>query len=64
MQGEGEMDETKYTILDNDRTVGANCMAYIGNWNHYHVRCKIYNKFVQMLESKAVRENVGNHWYH
>ena len=25
-------------------------------------RCKIYNKMVQMLESKSVRETVGQHW--
>ena len=25
-------------------------------------RCKIYNKMVQMLESKSVRDKVGQHW--
>jgi hypothetical protein len=25
-------------------------------------RCKIYNKMVQILESKSVRETVGQHW--
>ena len=27
-------------------------------------RCKIYNKMVQLLESKCIPETVGQHWKH
>ncbi len=45
------------TIVDNDGKVGKNCLTYMDD----DKRCKIYNKFVQSLESGSVRDNVGNH---
>jgi hypothetical protein len=50
------------TILDNDQSVGGNCLTYMETVSGLTTRCKIYNKFVQMLECKGVRDSVGQHW--
>ena len=50
------------TILDNTGQVGNNCLTYMETMKGVTTRCKIYNKMVQMLESKSVRETVGQHW--
>ena len=50
------------TILDNTDQVGNNCLTYMETVQGVTTRCKIYNKMVQMLESKSVRETVGQHW--
>ena len=50
------------TILDNSDQVGNNCLTYMETVDGMTTRCKIYNKMVQMLESKSVRETVGQHW--
>ena len=50
------------TILDNSDQVGENCLTYMETVDGVITRCKIYNKMVQMLESKSVRETVGQHW--
>ena len=54
--------EGERTILKNDHFVGRNCLTYMETVDDQTVRCKIYNKMVQMLECKAVREDYGNHW--
>ena len=51
------------TIIDNDQHVGRNCLTFILSKNGRTIRCKIYDKMVQMLESYSVRENGGNHWW-
>ena len=43
---------------DTDRTI----LEYMEAVQGVTTRCKIYNKMVQMLESKSVRETVGQHW--
>ena len=50
------------TILDNTDQVGNNCLTYMETVQGVTTRCKSYNKMVQMLESKSVRETVGQHW--
>ena len=51
------------TIMDNDRYVGRNCLSYMDTSpGGCSVRCKLYNKMVQMLESKAVAKSLGNNW--
>ena len=50
------------TILDNSDQVGNNCLTYMETVHGVTTRCKIYNKMVQMLERKSVRETVGQHW--
>ncbi len=50
------------TIVDNDHYVGRNCLTYMETVQGITTRCKIYNKMVQMLECKGVRESIGQHW--
>ena len=59
---QGEREDGERTILDNSRQVGQNCLTYMETVQGMVTRCKIYNKMVQMLESKSVREKVGQHW--
>ena len=46
------------TILDNTNQVGNNCLTYMQSLDGLTTCCTIYNKMVQMLESK----NVGLSW--
>ena len=46
------------TILDNTDQVGKNCLTYMESLDGLTTCCTIYNKMVQMLESK----NVGQSW--
>ena len=46
------------TILDNTEQVGNNCLTYMESLDRLTTCCTIYNKMVQMLESK----NVGQSW--
>jgi hypothetical protein len=50
------------TIIDNDALVGKNCLSWMEKIDGFTTRQKIYNKFVQMLECKSVRNRVGCHW--
>ena len=52
------------TIIDNNNSVGANCLTFITNSYFGAVRYKFYNKFVQSMESPSVRGRVGNHYSH
>ena len=54
-------EEYPRTIIDNDSTVGKNCLTWMENVDGT-TRQKSYNKFVQMLECKSVRSTVGSHW--
>jgi len=53
------VDQTLFTgtILDNDHFVGKNCLSYMENGRRF----KLFNKFVQSMETNAVRDRVGNH---
>lgn len=59
---QGDQVDANRTILDNNDDVGNNCLTYMESVDGMTTRCKIYNKMVQMLESKSVRETVGQHW--
>ena len=50
------------TISDNSNNVGRNCLTYMETINGMSMRSKIYNKMVQMLECKGVRDTMGCHW--
>ena len=55
-------EECPRTIIDNDALVGKNCLSWMEKIDGFTTRQKIYNKFVQMLECKSVRNRVGCHW--
>jgi len=55
-------EEYPRTVVDNDGVVGKNCLTWMENIDGIKTRQKIYNKMVQMLETKSVRNNVGSHW--
>ena len=52
----------RQTILDNSNYVGRNYLTYMETINGMSTRSKIYNKMVQMLEYKGVRDTIGCHW--
>lgn len=63
MQGSDEAVLWRKTIVENDRFVGRNCLTYMDESPEgCSVRCKLYNKMVQMLESKSVASTLGNNW--
>ena len=51
------------SIIDDRKRVGDHCISSFpvryGTRSH-HICYKVYNKFVQMLESAAVRESLGS----
>ena len=53
MQGQADR-----VVLDNTDQVGNSCLTYMESLDGLRTRCTIYNKMVQMLESK----NVGQSW--
>merc|ERR1711891_133947 len=55
-------EEYPRTVVDNDKEVGKNCLTWMENIDGIKTRQKIYNKMVQMLETKSVRSKVGSHW--
>ena len=48
-------DCANYTIMDNNHQVGRNCLTFITD----RIRYKIYNKYVQSLESKNNKTRFG-----
>ena len=56
-----DLEEYKATILDNNQYVSRNCLTFITKTDVGTTRYKIYNKFVQSLESPSVRGKVGHH---
>ena len=59
---QGTAEDATKTILDNSDKVGQNCLTYMEKINGMSTRSKIYNKMVQMLECKGVRDAIGCHW--
>ena len=59
---QGSANDVNGTILDNADLVGNNSLTYMETVDGLTTPCKIYKKMVPMLESKSVRENVGQHW--
>ena len=59
---QGAVEDATKTILDNSDKVGQNCLTYMETINGMSTRSKIYNKMVQMLECKGVRDSIGCHW--
>ena len=55
-------DEYPRTVVDNDKEVGMNCLTWMESIDGFKTKQKIYNKMVQMLETKSVRSSVGSHW--
>ena len=51
-----------FTVVDNDKEVGMNCLTWMESIDGFKTKQKIYNKMVQMLETKSVRSSVGSHW--
>ena len=51
----------EYLVLDNDRTVGLNCLSFMHVLPRCVARCKVYNKFVQSLETRNVTARIGMH---
>ena len=56
-----EHEEIKGTILDNNQHVSKNCLTFITTTETGKTRYKIYNKFVQCMESPSVRGKIGHH---
>ena len=50
------------TIVDNNYSVGRSCVSFMQSVGGCTIRSKIYDKMVQMLESKGVQDFIGNHW--
>ena len=55
-------EEYPRTVVDNDKEVGMNCLTWMESIDGIKTRQKIYNKMVQMLETRGVRSSVGSHW--
>ena len=55
-------EEYPRTLVDNDDKVGKNCLTWMEEVDGIKTRQKIYNKMIQMLETKSVRSTVGSHW--
>ena len=59
---QGAVEDAAKTVLDNSDKVGQNCLTYMEKINGMSTRSKIYNKMVQILECKGVRDTIGCHW--
>jgi hypothetical protein len=47
-------------IVDDRRKVGDYCISWRGSKKRKNIRYKVYNKFVQLLESAEVRKSLGS----
>ena len=56
---ENERDCANYTIVNNNKFVGRNCLTFITN----RIRYKIYNKYVYSLECKSNKSRFGTNLY-
>lgn len=54
-------DSENYTLIDNDRTVGRNCLSFMHRLHTCSVRGKIYNKLAQSLETRNIKDRIGMH---
>lgn len=55
---QGEYKPGSNIILDNDKTVGIDCLTWI---TPSKARAKIYNKFICQLTSPGINKQLGNH---
>lgn len=58
---------TKSDIVNDRRSTGDNCISYLGKsaqLNNANTRTKIYNKFIQALESSQVLQRLGSRLSH
>ena len=62
LQNTDHSDDSPGTIIENDAFVGKNCLTYMTQIDGMKLRCKLYNKFVQSIETNAVRKIIGQHW--
>lgn len=51
----------RYTVINNDKTVGKNCLSFLCESNGCLVRVKIYNKFIQPMETRSLSCRIGTH---
>jgi hypothetical protein len=56
----GTTEGTAY-IIDKNRLASRNCLTFVRGTDNGTVRYKLYNKFVQSMESPSVRGKVGSH---
>jgi len=49
------------TIIDNDKSVGNNCLTFVTEFKDVKIRCKLYNKYVCQLTSGSVNNVLGCH---
>jgi len=59
---EGVVKDALRTIVNNDTMVGRNCLTIMETIDGLKTRQKIYNKMVQMIECKSIRDAIGCHW--
>jgi hypothetical protein len=65
MEGDvGNYKESKRTIKNNNNLVGNSCVSFVRKSEDGTMRYKIYNKFIQSMESAGVRKSIGNHILH
>lgn len=50
----------KINIVKDIHRVGNNCILFYNIIGSILIRTKVYNKFVQMMESSSIRENIGS----
>ena len=55
-----DFEEDKISVVNNDHTVGKNCVTFIYNKNGIVLRTKFYNKYICQLTSCGVSSFLGN----
>ena len=61
-EGAAYEEDASRTFVNNDSTVGKNCVTFMEKIDGFATRQKIYNKVVQILECKSMRSTAGCHW--
>jgi hypothetical protein len=57
---ERHLKERRVCPIDDRKRVGDHCVSWMGTGEAKNIRYKVYNKFVQMLESAEVRKSLGS----